>query len=198
MSRSQQSRRDVVGAILEQLRAGSTRGVLLHAAVAERLGLNASDHKCADLMLSQPGPTTPGQLAELTGLSTGAITGVLDRLEQAGFVERTHDRADRRRILVRVTNRRGPDMEKMFAPLRAATERMCDEFTTHELEVVLRFMRASATVLEAAMFQLRTVGPVSAQVGGPAPAASPRRAAAGRKAAPSKPRPARRAARGLT
>lgn len=175
MSRSQPNRREIVTAILQQLRGNSTRGVLLHAAVAERLGLNPSDHKCADLMMSQPGPTTPGRLAELTGLSSGAITGVLDRLEQAGFVERTHDRADRRRILVRVTNRRGPDMEEMFAPLRAASERMCEEFSTPELEIVLRFMRASSTVLDGAMVQLRTLGPLSAPMREPA-AAGPRRA----------------------
>lgn len=78
-------------------------GVVLHNhAVAGRLGLGASDSQFLSL-LNLHGPLTPGRLAELTGLSTGTVTGVVDRLERAGLVERTRDAGDRRKVLVTPT-----------------------------------------------------------------------------------------------
>src|SRR5438105_15388836 len=83
----------------------STHTVMLHAAVAERLGLNITDHKALDFACRGGGPVTAGELAELTGLTTGAITGVIDRLEKAGFARRERDPNDRRRIILRPTSR---------------------------------------------------------------------------------------------
>lgn len=183
MSRTQLTRYELVIAIIAQLRSSSTRTVLFHAAVAERLGLNPSDHKCADLLLTQPaGSCTPGRLAELTGLSTGAITGVIDRLERAGFVAREHDAQDRRRILLRVTRTRAPDMHKLFAPLAAATESMCAGFTVDELETVLRFLCESMQVLDEAREQLRTSDD---QLLAPQPAPTPARVTRTRRPAPN-------------
>jgi DNA-binding MarR family transcriptional regulator len=75
-------------------------GVVLHnQVVAGRVGLGASDSQFLSL-LSLYGPLTPGRLAELSGLTTGTVTGVIDRLEQGGFVRRARDAADRRKVLV--------------------------------------------------------------------------------------------------
>ena len=75
-------------------------GVVLHNhAVAQRVGLGASDSQFVSL-LNLHGPLTPGRLAELTGLTTGTVTGVIDRLEHSGFVRRERDPADRRKVLV--------------------------------------------------------------------------------------------------
>jgi DNA-binding MarR family transcriptional regulator len=75
-------------------------GVVLHNhAVAQRVGLGASDSQLISL-LNLHGPLTPGRLAELTGLTTGTVTGVIDRLERAGFVHRERDTKDRRKVLV--------------------------------------------------------------------------------------------------
>lgn len=92
---------------MDDLRTEITDGVLrliasvvLHNhAVAQQLGLGASDSQFLNL-LNLHGPLTPGRLAELTNLSTGTVTGVIDRLERAGFVHRTRDAADRRKVLV--------------------------------------------------------------------------------------------------
>src|SRR5260370_4757362 len=70
--------------------------VLFHHAVAERLGIGPTDHKCLDL-LRERGPMTGSELAALTGLTTGAITGVVARLERAGFLSREPDTHDRRK-----------------------------------------------------------------------------------------------------
>jgi DNA-binding MarR family transcriptional regulator len=73
--------------------------VLHNQAVAQRLGLGGSDSQFLSL-LNLHGPLTPGRLAELTGLTTGTVTGVIDRLERAGYVRRERDAADRRKVLV--------------------------------------------------------------------------------------------------
>jgi DNA-binding MarR family transcriptional regulator len=151
MSRAAPARQRLVSDIIDQARRSSTRAVLLHSVIAERLGLNPSDHKCADLLFSEPGPSTPGRMAELTGLSTGAITGVLDRLENAGFIVREADPSDRRRTLVRLTPERMPNIHRIFAPLSAGMERLCAKYTAPQLELVLKFMReAEAMSVEAA------------------------------------------------
>jgi DNA-binding MarR family transcriptional regulator len=151
VSRSQLSRKELVSAIVEQARRGSTRSVILHTVVAERLGLNPSDHKCADLLLLQEsGVSTPGRLAELTGLSTGAITGVLDRLERAGFVVREADPNDRRRTWVRLTPERMPNMKRIFSPLADGMEKLCAKYSAAELQLILRFMRETGEMAIAA------------------------------------------------
>ncbi|HKU41980.1 MAG TPA: MarR family transcriptional regulator [Polyangiales bacterium] len=176
MSRTQRSRRELVDAIVAQGRASSTVTVLMHAAVAERLGLNPSDHKCADLMMSLSEPCTPGRLAELTGLSTGAITGVIDRLERAGFLVREHDLEDRRRVLLRLTHARGPEMHALFSPLAKGVEAICEHFKLAELEVILRFMREIHGLSEHVAEQLRD-GSIAAA---PEPTPRKRRAAGAR------------------
>jgi DNA-binding MarR family transcriptional regulator len=73
--------------------------VMHNNAVAQEVGLGASDAQFVGL-LGQHGPLTPGRLATLSGLTTGTVTGVIDRLERAGFVRRERDTADRRKVLV--------------------------------------------------------------------------------------------------
>src|SRR6516165_10156474 len=81
----------------------STQTVFLHQAIAQSVGLNATDTKCIDLILRGPGGSvTAGWLSEMTGLTTGAITHILDRLEKRQFIERVRDSRDRRKIFIRV------------------------------------------------------------------------------------------------
>ena len=93
--------------------------VAVHEALAGRIGLNPTDLRCLGLIGTEPG-LTPTRLAELAGLTTGAITGVLDRLEQVGFVQREADPADRRRLVVTVDPRRIGELERTYAPIVAA------------------------------------------------------------------------------
>jgi DNA-binding MarR family transcriptional regulator len=90
-------------ALRQQIQAGMVRliadVVLFNRAVAQHLGLGSTDAQFMTL-LQVHGPLTPGRLAQLSGLTTGTVTGVIDRLEQAGFVRRTRDDADRRKVIV--------------------------------------------------------------------------------------------------
>jgi DNA-binding MarR family transcriptional regulator len=95
-------------------RRHSTATVLFHHAMAERLGLGPSDHKCLDLLL-QHEEMTGSRLAALTGLTTGAITGVVNRLEQAGYVRRRPDPSDGRRQLLQPVAERVSEVAERFA-----------------------------------------------------------------------------------
>src|SRR2546427_828436 len=113
------TRAELLAALNEAARRQSTATVLFHAAVAERLGLSATDHKYADLIARQ-GPMTAGELADRAGLTTGAITGVLDRLEQAGGRRRCSNRspAPRPRDLPSTATRSWPSCSTFSAGRR--------------------------------------------------------------------------------
>ncbi|MBE0466472.1 MAG: MarR family transcriptional regulator, partial [Candidatus Desulforudis sp.] len=78
----------------------STVTVFFHSVIAERLGLSLTDHKAFEI-IARKGAVSAGELSELTGLTTGAVTGVIDRLERTGFVRREPDPGDRRRVIIR-------------------------------------------------------------------------------------------------
>jgi DNA-binding MarR family transcriptional regulator len=104
-------------AIDQQMRELSTRTVIFHHFVGERLGLNPTDHKCLDIIIRATNPITAGPLADETGLTTGAITGVMDRLEQAGYVKRERDPNDRRLIFINpLLDRAMTKIGPLFAP----------------------------------------------------------------------------------
>jgi DNA-binding MarR family transcriptional regulator len=113
VSRGVPDKATLVAELVNTMRDLSTATILFHQAVADRLAMNVTDHKCAGI-LAQSGPITAGELATRTGLTTGAITGVIDRLEKAGFVRRVRDGNDRRRVIVE------PDLaeiERKIGPL---------------------------------------------------------------------------------
>jgi hypothetical protein len=100
------------------LRALIAGSVATHEAIADRLGINPTDLRCLGVATVEPG-LTPTRLAELAGLTTGAITGVLDRLERAGFVRREADPDDRRRLRVQLVSGRLGEVGDYYKPLIA-------------------------------------------------------------------------------
>jgi DNA-binding MarR family transcriptional regulator len=130
---------------------------MMHAAIAERLGLNITDHKAADI-LARSGPITAGELAELTGLTTGAVTGIIDRLERAGFARREKDPNDRRRVIVRLAMK--PEVERrvagIFGPLSQATAELASSYSSKDLELILNFMKRATAISNAQLASLRS------------------------------------------
>src|SRR5215204_1827075 len=112
-------REDTIQAINEKFREMSTETIMFHQAVADILGLHVTDHKCLDFIY-RFGAMPAGRLADLTGLTTGAITGIIDRLIEAGYVRRTNDPKDRRRTIVEPTRNKKLEkkIEVLFIPLR--------------------------------------------------------------------------------
>jgi DNA-binding MarR family transcriptional regulator len=157
MSRSKPDRTQLIETVAREGRNMGTRMLLFHSVVAERLGLNPSDHKCAEFVFNEPAGMTPGRLAELTGLSTGAITGVVDRLERAGFVRRAHDPLDRRRVLIEATPERAPNVEPYFLPMFEAVLEVCSHYDDREVEVIADYMRRMGEAVEKLRSRMRTM-----------------------------------------
>ncbi|GIP36954.1 putative HTH-type transcriptional regulator YcgE [Paenibacillus sp. J31TS4] len=126
--------------MLHELRLNSARAVMLHQLISEKLGLNATDHKCLDF-LTRSGPVTAGQLAQLTGLTTGAVTSVIDRLEKAGYVVRDKDPKDRRRVVVKPAPEGSSSIAPMFQSVMLSTYNILAQYNEQELELLLGFLR---------------------------------------------------------
>lgn len=124
-----------------------TASVIFHQAVAERVGLSGADHKYLDLLV-QNGAMTAGHLAELTGLTTGAITGVIDRLERSGLVRREKDPADRRKVIV-VPNE--DEAYRLIGPVFLAMqddfERLYEGYSDQQMAVILDYLEQSSKFL---------------------------------------------------
>lgn len=121
--------------------------VMLHSQIAERVGLSATDHKCLDLAVRAEQPLTAGQIAERSGLSTGAVTGVIDRLERAGFVRRVRDPHDRRKVLVEVSQGSLARYGDAFDGLTEALQRVMSGYTPEELAIVERYFTEMITLM---------------------------------------------------
>jgi DNA-binding MarR family transcriptional regulator len=154
VSRELARRSDLLAGLALAGRQLSTATVMFHQAIADRLGLNVTDHKCLDLLLIK-GPLTAGELAVMTGLTTGAITAVIDRLASAGFVRREDDPADRRRVIVQVIPRRCRDIERLFEAFGARFQELSARYTDDELLVILDFMTRSREGLHESTVDLR-------------------------------------------
>jgi DNA-binding MarR family transcriptional regulator len=143
---SERSRADLERAVGRGLRVFTTRAVVRNLQVAERTGLNPTDLQCLGL-LQLNGPMTAGALARSTGLTTSAITAVIDRLERGGFAAREHDPADRRRVIVRLDERRAEEtILPLYASKAAGKADLFARFSDAELTAVRDFLQA----LEAA------------------------------------------------
>ena len=146
---------ELVARLMDEMRAISTVTILFHQAVADRLGLSVTDHKCAG-MLMESGPMTAGELAKRTGLTTGAITGVIDRLEQAGFAHRKRDADDRRRVIIEPDLKR---IERKIVPLFDSMGRsaaaLYERYSAAELALILDFAVRSRAAAEEETRKLR-------------------------------------------
>jgi len=133
-------------ALLEALRVTTGLSVLFSQAVADRVGIGAADLESLDVLIRE-GPMSAGRLAEVTGLTTGAITGLVDRLERHGFARREPDPADRRRVIVRALPERAEaDLGPLYAAMAAATEDLLDRYGNDELAVIRDFLERCAVV----------------------------------------------------
>jgi DNA-binding MarR family transcriptional regulator len=135
-------------------RENSTATVLLHNAIADRVGLNATESKTLDL-LSRLGPLTAGEVARHTGLATASVTSLIDSLERKEFVRRRRDALDRRRVIVE------PVMEKIeafalhMAVFSELTGELVDSYSEAEIALILDVMARVTAFMQRATERLQ-------------------------------------------
>jgi DNA-binding MarR family transcriptional regulator len=145
---SQDGKQALIGRLMLALRQSSAAGVLHGQAIARRVGVNSSDLECLDLILMK-GPSTAGDIARQTGLTSGAVTGLIDRLERLGLVERTADAADRRKVLVRVCADEIAPIAALFSPMEKSMQALLGGYSREELKILIDFSeRAGEIVLK--------------------------------------------------
>lgn len=143
-------------ALVQELRQFHGLGASFFRAAAGRVGMSITDMQVIDILESS-GPMTAGQLAELTGLTTGAITGILGRLEEAGLVRRERDPEDGRRVIVRLV----ADEEKMrtigpiFDAIGKAWDATASDYDNEQVALLVAFLKRSNAASKREILQLR-------------------------------------------
>ncbi len=130
-----------------------TRTIFYHQTIADRLGLNATDHKCVLFLMEER--KTMGQLSQLTGLTLGAQTAAIERLEQAGYVRRVRDQTDRRRVYVEMVPTNVKKMAHLFRPLGEAIVKLEATYSPAELRLIHNYMEQTADILHQETLALR-------------------------------------------
>jgi DNA-binding MarR family transcriptional regulator len=138
----------------DEFRRNGNQSFVFDTAAARRLGINLTDLQCLDVA-QRRGGVTAGELATEMGLTTGAITGVIDRLERAGYARRVRDSKDRRRVLVEVSPEFHEVAWTIWAPLAGDWQAQMRTRTVKELNVILDFMREGNEMAEQHIARLR-------------------------------------------
>lgn len=155
-ARTGRERRRLYRAVKDGLRAaGAGLGRLNHG-VSEQLEMRDSDLDCLDL-ISRLGPLSPTALARKAGQHPATLTGILDRLERAGWIARERDPADRRGVVIRAERSRASDVLRLFlvdSGMNAALDEILAGYTDQELALLAGFLERAAAAGEAAAARL--------------------------------------------
>lgn len=139
------------------VREASGLGVVFSSVVADHLGISSRDLECLDMIVLK-GRMTAGELAAATGLTTGAITGLIDRLEKARLACRERDDQDRRKVFVRALPRVETDIMPLYASLQSRIHALMDALSDQEIERLLAFFSASRDVLLSEIAAMKSSG----------------------------------------
>src|ERR1700678_873960 len=172
------SRPKARAALMQELehavRRSSAQGVIFGQPVANRAGISASDLECLDF-LNLEGCVTAGRLAEVTGLTTGAITGVVDRLEKAGLVRRERDDNDRRKVFIATVPENIAKVGRFYEHMQRAMLKLWETYSDAELRLLLRFATQGYETMLTATEELKAMmeAPKGKRAGARKPARAP-------------------------
>jgi DNA-binding MarR family transcriptional regulator len=154
MTNRRQSKAELIGELLAAVRANQNATDQMDDAAARGMGVNRTDARCLDLV-EQFGPLTAGRLAEGAGLTTGAVTAVIDRLVAKGYLRRVPDPDDRRRVMVEITEKLEERAGRYYGPLAELAFPFLSRYTNAELETIAGFLRASTEIVEKRAREVR-------------------------------------------
>jgi DNA-binding MarR family transcriptional regulator len=144
MSSARKQKAELIGELVREFRDAGNQDSAFDNLAAERLGLNRTDLHAVNI-IENSGGLTAGERARESGLTSGAVTGVIDRLERAGYARRVGDPADRRRVKLEVTPKFYARADKIWGPVAADwASRLGKRFTADELEQVIEFLRTTS------------------------------------------------------
>lgn len=130
-----------------RMRGLGSRTVLYQQNVAGALGLYNNDFLSVDI-LREKGPITAGELSKLTGLATGSVTALIDRLEKFGYVRRQNDPNDRRKVIIVPLYEQKEDVSNTYIPLHNEMVKLASSYTDAELELITLFLERAGKVLD--------------------------------------------------
>src|SRR6187399_982421 len=138
-------KRDSIDSVIRSLRRVNLQGSFFGQTVAIRFGLTESDIEALELLLDT-GAATAGRLSDLMGLTTGAVTRVINRLEQAGYVRRVPDPADRRRVVVEIVTEQAAAVESTLDRVNIKSPAEIRNYSAEDLAVINDFLTKVATI----------------------------------------------------
>ncbi|KOR89099.1 MarR family transcriptional regulator [Paenibacillus solani] len=138
-----------------RMRGLGTRTVLYQQHVASSLGLYNNDFISIDI-LQEKGPITAGELSKLTGLTTGSVTALIDRLEKNGYVRRENDPNDRRKVIIVPLYENKEEVSSTYLPLHASMIDLASSYSEEELELITQFLSKASAVLDEQINRLNS------------------------------------------
>lgn len=134
------SKKDLESSVLAAAAENGMSGILFRNAMARKLGLNATDSHCLSILGIKGGVATPTELARYTGLTTGSTTAMLDRLEKAGFITRKSNPADRRGVLIEISEQWQRTARPLVADIQKAHRELIASYSEEELAIIADFL----------------------------------------------------------
>jgi DNA-binding MarR family transcriptional regulator len=149
------AKKGLIEKLITEFRVSGNQDDAFDNLAADRLGVNETDLHCLNI-IQNSGGVTAGELANEAGLTTGAVTGVIDRLEKVGYARRVPDRADRRRVKLEVTPKFYSRADRIWGPVaKDWSTTLSREFSAEELERITEFLRATNGITRSHMERLR-------------------------------------------
>ena len=154
---SRESKRELLERAIYESRLAEAAVDRFDTLASAALGINRTDAHCLNIVDNEGGSITAGRLAELSGLTTAAITAVLDRLEAKGYARRVRDEADRRRVLIELTPLFRERAGRIWGPLAEESHKFLPGVTAEELHAVIRWFQISREVNQRHAERVRAI-----------------------------------------
>ncbi|MBD8138295.1 MarR family transcriptional regulator [Bacillus sp. CFBP 13597] len=133
--------------LTHRLQRYGMRSVLFQQNMAQKIGVSHTDLKSAEI-LNETGPITAGELSKITGLSTGSVTALINRLEKSGYVKRQRDQLDGRKVMIMPIPERQEQIKSHYQSLSTATKELCSAYNEQELILINQFVEEITKIMD--------------------------------------------------
>lgn len=133
--------------LTHRLQRYGMRSVLFQQNMAQKIGVSHTDLKSAEI-LNETGPITAGELSKITGLSTGSVTALINRLEKSGYVKRERDQLDGRKVMIMPIPERQEQIKSHYQSLSMATKELCSAYNEQDLILINQFVEEITKIMD--------------------------------------------------